>query len=242
MAMYCPNCGVELPDGVAFCDACGTPLRGQNQGQTFAAPEAQAPPQMSGIGSTACPVCGAAALPGEAFCDNCGAALLAPTAYIPSAVPDGSAQPAVATPAPQPQYAPPLPSYSNAPMDGPAAGAGAGGYAPPRLAVASLIVTSPPPPATIQVPTRPELIVGRSDPQSNSYPDVDLNPYGGLELGVSRRHFRLKREGDQVYIEDLNSMNGIVVNGQKVPPYTLHPLRSGDRILLGKMELRFELS
>jgi pSer/pThr/pTyr-binding forkhead associated (FHA) protein len=131
-------------------------------------------------------------------------------------------------------------------MNGPSSGAGvaasAGGYAPPRLAVASLIVTSPPPPATIQVPIRPELIVGRSDPQSNSYPDVDLNPYGGLELGVSRRHFRLKREGDQVYIEDLNSMNGIVVNGQKVPPYTLHPLRTGDRILLGKMELRFELS
>ena len=28
MAIYCPNCGIELPDGVSFCDACGTPLRG----------------------------------------------------------------------------------------------------------------------------------------------------------------------------------------------------------------------
>lgn len=235
MAIYCPNCGVELPDGVAFCDACGTPLRGQNQAnqaQGFAAPAAQAPAQAAGIGSTACPVCGAAALPGEAFCDNCGAALLAPTAYMPSAVPGASAAPS------QPQYSPPLPSYSNAPMDGPAAG----GYAPSRQAVAALIVTSPPPPATLPVPNRPELIVGRSDPQSNSYPDVDLNPYGGLELGVSRRHFRFKREGDQVYIEDLGSMNGVVVNGQKIPPYTLHPLRAGDRILLGKMELRFELA
>lgn len=233
MALYCPNCGVELPDGVAFCDACGTPLRGQNQGQGFAAPASvdQAPAQVAGIGSTACPVCGAAALPGEAFCDNCGAALLAPTAYMPGAAPAASAQP-------QSQYAPPLPSYSNAPMDGPANS----GYTHSRQAVAALVVTSPPPPATISVPSRPELIVGRSDPQSNSYPDVDLNPYGGLELGVSRRHFRLKREGDQVYIEDLNSMNGIVVNGQKVPPYTLHPLRSGDRIVLGKMELRFDLS
>ncbi len=123
-------------------------------------------------------------------------------------------------------------------MDGPAAG----GYVPTRQATAVLIVTSPPPDATIPVPSRPELIVGRSDPQSNSYPDVDLNPYGGLELGVSRRHFRLKREGDQLYVEDLGSMNGVVVNGQKLPPYTLHPLRAGDRILLGKMELRFDLS
>ncbi|MDQ5824254.1 MAG: FHA domain-containing protein [Chloroflexota bacterium] len=234
MAIYCPNCGVELPDGVAFCDACGTPLRGQNQGQGLAAPAAQAPAQVAGIGSTACPVCGAAALPGEAFCDNCGASLLAPAAYTPSP----AQQSAPAQPQPQPQYAPPLPSYSNAPANGPSAG----GYAPGRQAVAALIVTSPPPPATIPVPARPELIVGRSDPQSNSYPDVDLNPYGGLELGVSRRHFRLKREGDQVYVEDLGSMNGVVVNGQKLPPYTLHPLRAGDRILLGKMEMRFDLS
>ena len=37
-------------------------------------------------------------------------------------------------------------------------------------------------------------------------------------------------------------MNGSVVNGQRIPPYTLHPLRSGDRITLGKMELLFDLS
>lgn len=237
MAMYCPNCGVELPDGVAFCDACGTPLRGQNQAQGFAAPAAvQAPPQVASLGATACPVCGAAALPGEAFCDNCGAALLAPTTYMPG---DGaSSVQAQPQPMSQPQYTPAPPSYSNAPINSPSQSA----YAPGRQASAALVVTSPPPPATIPIPGRPELIVGRSDPQSNSYPDVDLNPYGGLELGVSRRHFRLKREGDQVYIEDLNSMNGVVVNDQKIPPYSLQPLRSGDRIVLGKMQLRFDLS
>lgn len=240
MAIYCPNCGVELPDGVAFCDACGTPLRGQNAQQGFASAQAipvvaasgspQAPAQQASIGAVACPVCGAAALPGEAFCDNCGASLLAPLSY-PS-----SSAPAQGQPSPQSQQAAP-PSYSAAPLP-----PGAGSYpSTAPAASASLIVTSPPPPATIPVPNRPEVLVGRSDPQSNSYPDVDLNPYGGLELGVSRRHFRLKREGDQVYMEDLGSMNGVVVNGQKVPPYTLHPLRSGDRINLGKMELRFDL-
>ncbi len=238
MAIFCPNCGVELPDGVAFCDACGTPLRGQNAGQQgFAGSPvvqaAQAPAQVAPIGSVACPVCGAAALPGEAFCDNCGASLIGPTPHV--ATPAPAVQQSVA----QPQYVQPVqpPSYSSAPI-----GSAAGGYAPARQLTASLIVTSPPPPATIPVPNRPEMIVGRSDPQSNSYPDVDLGPYGGLELGVSRRHFRLKREGDQSYVEDLNSMNGVIINGQKIPPYTLHPLRSGDRITLGKMELRFDLS
>jgi pSer/pThr/pTyr-binding forkhead associated (FHA) protein len=111
-----------------------------------------------------------------------------------------------------------------------------------RQVTAALVVTSPPPPATIQIPNRPELIVGRSDPQSNSYPDVDLGPYGGLDLGVSRRHFRITRNGDHFYLEDLKAMNGSVVNGQRIPPYTLHPLHNGDRITLGKMELVFEIS
>jgi pSer/pThr/pTyr-binding forkhead associated (FHA) protein len=111
-----------------------------------------------------------------------------------------------------------------------------------RPVTAALVVTSPPPPATIRIPDRPELIVGRSDPQSNSFPDVDLGPYGGLDLGVSRRHFRITRNGDHFYLEDLKAMNGSIVNGQRIPPYTLHPLRHGDRITLGKMELQFEIS
>ncbi len=222
MPIYCSNCGVELPDGVAFCDACGTPVRGQS-----AAPAAGS---QNGIGATACPVCGAASLPGEAFCDNCGAALLAPTTYVsPSQVSTPSAPRQVGAP----------PAYSSAPMAG-------SSYNLPsvqaRPVSAAIVVTSPPPPATIQMPNRPELIVGRSDPQSNSYPDVDLGPYGGLDLGVSRRHFRITRNGDHFYLEDLKAMNGSVVNGQRIPPYTLHPLRHGDRITLGKMELVFEIS
>ena len=216
MAIYCPNCGIELPDGVAFCDACGTPLRGQNQ----AGPASQSASSPS-MGSVACPVCGAATLPGEAFCDNCGASLLGPATY--------SAQPTTYTP--PPAYSPDPISSAPAPAPSPVI----------YRQVASLVVLSPPPPATISVPDRPELIVGRSDPQSNSYPDIDLGPYGGLDLGVSRRHFRLTRNGDQIYIEDLNAMNGTHVNGERLPPYKLQPLSKGDRIALGKMELRLEL-
>lgn len=229
MAIYCSNCGVELPDGVSFCDACGTPVRGQ--GQSAAAPVGTigaggVAPTGNGLGTTSCPVCGAAAMPGEAFCDNCGASLMSPA---------GTSAASSST------YNSP-PSYSSAPMGSAGTyGSAASAPAPSRQLHASLVITSPPPPATIQIPDRNELIVGRSDPQSNSYPDVDLGPYGGLDLGVSRRHFRLTRTGDNFYLEDLNAMNGSIVNGQRVPPYTLQPLRSGDRIVLGKLEMVFEV-
>jgi hypothetical protein len=236
MAIYCANCGVELPDGVSFCDACGTPVRAQGApapvGGTMGVGSGTPAPAGNGLGSTSCPVCGASAMPGEAFCDNCGASLMSSGSGTPSGVSS-------------PSYNPP-PSYSSAPM-----GSGGGTYgsaapapapAPSRDLHASLVITAPPPPATIQIPNRNELIVGRSDPQSNSYPDVDLGPYGGLDLGVSRRHFRLTRTGDTFYLEDLNAMNGSVVNGQRMPPYTLHPLRNGDRIVLGKLEMAFEVA
>jgi len=237
MLVYCSNCGTELPDGVSFCDVCGTPVRGKNSNSPAGSPPGadpgtvvnQAASQANGIGATSCPVCGAATLPGEAFCDNCGAALLTPTSYTQAPVPQ-----------PAQQFGAP-PSYSQSPMASPGAGA-ATGYAPSRTLTASFVIAQPPPPATIQIPDRPELIVGRSDPQSNSYPDVDLGPYGGLDLGVSRRHFRLTRNGEHFYLEDLNAMNGSIINGQRIPPYTLHPLRSGDRITLGKMEIAFDIS
>ncbi|HUP27441.1 MAG TPA: FHA domain-containing protein [Chloroflexia bacterium] len=130
------------------------------------------------------------------------------------------------------------PAYSAAPIS---SGAGSQADAAPGRQIASLVVLSPPPPATIPIPDRAELIVGRADPQSNSYPDIDLGPYGGLDLGVSRRHFRLTRTGEQIYLEDLNAMNGTLLNGQRVPAYRLHPLRKGDLIALGKMELRLEM-
>src|SRR5437667_5005594 len=145
MAIYCSNCGASLPDGVAFCDSCGTPVRGQQQpsgaatvGASHGSPlQPVQPPEPAqqaggGAGAVSCPVCGAAALPGEAFCDNCGAALLAPTAYVsPSQVSTPSSQRQVGAP----------PSYSSAPMGS------SPGYAPAtsRQVTASLVVTSPPP-------------------------------------------------------------------------------------------------
>ena len=49
-----------------------------------------------------------------------------------------------------------------------------------------------------------------------------------VPCGVSRRHFRLSHAGDQFYIEDLSSVNGTVVNGQRISEATV--LMPGDRM------------
>lgn len=53
---------------------------------------------------------------------------------------------------------------------------------------------------------------------------------------VSSRHAEIKFDKGILVIKDLNSMNGTLING--VPIHTPHYLQDGDRILLGRTELR----
>jgi predicted ATPase/DNA-binding SARP family transcriptional activator len=81
------------------------------------------------------------------------------------------------------------------------------------------------------------LVIGRYDPFSGSTPDIDLNPFGGLEKGVSRLHARITRQGNSLQIVDLGSSNGTYLNGQKLAPGQPRAVRDGDEVRLGKLRL-----
>lgn len=55
---------------------------------------------------------------------------------------------------------------------------------------------------------------------------------------ISRRHALLVRDGDRYEVRDLESINGTMVNGQKI---TRHPLRSGDVVRIEDFEITFVL-
>ncbi len=82
-------------------------------------------------------------------------------------------------------------------------------------------------------------LVGRTDPQSNIFPDVDLSKFDP-ETKISRRHARIWRQGDNYLVEDLGSINGTVVNDSvKLGPRQPRTLESGDRLRLGETTLHF---
>jgi len=93
----------------------------------------------------------------------------------------------------------------------------------------------------IPLPDSDQVIVGREDPYSGIYPDVDLCPHGAEEGGVSRRHARIVRTGLRYTIEDLNSTNMTYVNRRQVQPGAPVDLHDGDEIRLGRVRMAFRL-
>jgi pSer/pThr/pTyr-binding forkhead associated (FHA) protein len=93
--------------------------------------------------------------------------------------------------------------------------------------------------ATLPIPHKDEVLIGRADPRGNVIPDIDLSMYGGGSAGVSRQHARLMCQDDKWTIEDLRSTNGTYVNNQPVPSSQPTPLKDGDSVRCGQLVLTF---
>ncbi|HXF42480.1 MAG TPA: protein kinase [Pyrinomonadaceae bacterium] len=88
-----------------------------------------------------------------------------------------------------------------------------------------------------------EVLIGRRDPTSNIFPEVDLSKYDP-QTKISRRHAKIRRDGTNYILEDLGSSNGTVIEPASANPFRLPPrhpyrLNSGDRIRLGDTRLHF---
>ena len=81
-----------------------------------------------------------------------------------------------------------------------------------------------------------ELVIGRAD-HGGKKPDIDLTGLRGIEQGVSRRHARIVRAGDDAALEDLSSLNGTFVGGHRLTPGRPEVIRPGDELQFGKIVL-----
>jgi serine/threonine protein kinase, bacterial len=82
-------------------------------------------------------------------------------------------------------------------------------------------------------------LLGRTDPHSNIFPEIDLSRFDP-ETKVSRRHARIWLEGDTFLVEDLGSVNGTVINDSvRLAPRQPRVLDSGDKLRVGETTLHF---
>ena len=92
----------------------------------------------------------------------------------------------------------------------------------------------------ISLPPTGTLTLGRFDPDLAESLDVDLTYEDQVGLSVSRRHAQIKGMAGHHTIEDLDSSNGVQLNGETISPGRICPLQPGDLIILGKLQLRYE--
>ncbi|MBZ0308888.1 MAG: FHA domain-containing protein [Anaerolineae bacterium] len=91
-------------------------------------------------------------------------------------------------------------------------------------------------------PQEKEIILfGRTDPSTGVTPQVDLTPYAGYRMGVSRRHAEIRRSSAQdntLELWDLGSSNGTFLNGERLISHRPYVISDGDEIQLGQLRVR----
>ncbi len=146
------------------------------------------------------------------FCPNCGRGNK-PNARFCTACGARLPDPALVPPPPQPRPA------------------------PPAIPPAHFVVTTPRGTWEFPLVTLP-VRIGRRDPSQSHYPELDLADYDRGH--ASRRHAVVERRGSQYVLTDVGSVNGTLLNGRRVPSHRPQPLKAGDHVRIGDVEMRFE--
>jgi hypothetical protein len=82
-------------------------------------------------------------------------------------------------------------------------------------------------------------LVGREDPETRCYPNVDLGVFD-TSAKISRRHAQIySLDGRNFWIEDLDSYNGTSLNNLRLAPRHAQPLHDGDEIVFGNTAVTF---
>ena len=86
------------------------------------------------------------------------------------------------------------------------------------------------------IDSKDEFVVGRKVGATSELL-LDLGPFGGYSLGLSRRHILIRRTREGYEIVDLGSVNGTWLNEERLVPHQPYPLPSGSHLRLGRMRM-----
>ena len=87
-----------------------------------------------------------------------------------------------------------------------------------------------------------KLVFGETE-LSRAYLGVTIGRHPALcdrvidDPGISRRHLRVGIAEGRLFAEDLNSLNGTVLDGEEIPPFQPVPISPGQVVVLGQVVL-----
>ncbi|NDJ86503.1 MAG: response regulator [Chloroflexi bacterium] len=112
--------------------------------------------------------------------------------------------------------------------------------APRRAWAVSLMAINQSIPFQMQIDS--SATIGRADPDTDYWPEIDLAPLGALERGVSRRHAELQAGEEFLVVVDLNSTNGTRLNEHRLQPDEPYQLQHGDILTIGTIALSVQIA
>ncbi len=84
---------------------------------------------------------------------------------------------------------------------------------------------------------RSEFLVGRIDPVTGTTPEINLGPLDTART-LSRRHAKLLRQGALLFLrEEVGTANGTFINGQRLATGTAAPVKPGDQLRFGTIDI-----
>ena len=87
-----------------------------------------------------------------------------------------------------------------------------------------------------------EVLLGRYDSVTGHRPEVDLTDEDN-NRNISRRHARLLYKDNTYYLaEEIGTMNGTYINGNRIPTGVLTPINDGDEVTLCRVPVIFKLA
>ena len=227
----CPECETPNPESEDICLQCAYPL------------DEPATPAAAAQSAPECGACGKSVDAGMRFCDGCGSPLEATAPAPPASQP---AVPAAADPEPEPE---PMPVPQPMPIPEPEP------EPEPEPTPVPIPVPEPAPATSGATASqnwklsvveghnlgkeyllyKDEMVIGRIDPESGLYPDLDLEDQD--DGYVSRRHAIVRLRDGLVSVEDLGGDNGTIIQNRRIPPNKPFPLQEGQLLRVGKVGL-----
>jgi hypothetical protein len=210
--------------GDEFCFNCGTDVRAITGSQPLVAPAQPQPqpapanavdPNDEAINKALAELDGNSAAPIPAPAPTSDPAQAAPVAVSAPPAPDSAPVAANAFSAPPPVAPGPAPAATPAPAPAP------GSF--------QLNISGPYGDEVVEWKGR-ELLLGRNDPKTRIFPDVNLD-----DSAASRRHLSIWKESADglYYAQDLESANGTILNGRDLRPGEPTELHNGDVLKIG---------
>ncbi len=97
----------------------------------------------------------------------------------------------------------------------------------------TLLILLPGQTAPLMFTDKKTITLGRYDHATGISPTVDLTPYFGVSMGVSRRHAEIFLQDGHYFIKDLASANGTWLNNQRISQPQM--IKSGDQLRMGEL-------